>query len=1048
MNLKYLLVLALTASSLSLGAQEATVVEETREMGTYPFSDPDPVAHPENLYYPYFRFDGFSNEKISKEWKAVEMENPYLKVTLFPEIGGKVWGAIDKTSGKEFIYYNHVVKFRDIAMRGAWVSGGIEFNFGIIGHVPTSATPVDYSVKKKDDGSVSCYVSSYELMTRTFWTVEVNLPKDKAYFTTRTTWYNASSLDQPYYHWMNAAYKATKEMEFCYPGNHYIGHGGDLHPFPIDKEGHNLAWYKENAFESSKSYHVLGFYNDFYGTYWHENDFGSVHYSPYDEKLGMKIFLWSQARDGAIWEDLLTDTDGQYVELQSGKMYNQPATASARSTFKHAFFRPDATDTWTEYWYPVNGTKGIVKGSPVGALNLTREGNGVKLYFSPLQDMTAKVKVEADGKEVYSETVSFKTLKTWTHELAGNVGDRLKVTIGDNALCYSEDPEDNVINRPKEMPSDFDWNSVYGLYTSGEQWMHQKYYPNAERDLKAALEKDPYFAPALVRLSSLYYRWGRYDAALELTKKALSLNAYDGEANYIYGLCNLRLGNYTDAKDGLSVAAYDPAIRSAAYAGLVGLSIREKDWGKAVSQAEKSLSANPGNLHALQELMICYRNMGDKEKARELQVKVLKDLPLVQAVRYERYLLDPSDEARKEFASMVRNELPKETYMELALWYESIGCLEESADLLSFAPDDPVSAYKKAWLLHLEGKEEQADECVKRADGLSVELAFPFRAENLQAMEWACSKTDSWKPVYLQALLRHANGDKAKALELMESCSDSEVGYNPFFLYKASLESGASRLADLKKAESLDKSWRTGNALIRYYNSQNDYKAANETAARYCKLFPKNYVLGLQYGTTLCNVGQYAKSIFVLQKLQVLPTEGAYTGRAIYRKANLYEAMDFLKKGNRKKALQSIEASKVWIENLGVGKPYDAQIDYRLENYLEAEAISPTQPEQAQDLLRKLAVLPKMGVNFDSAYLLSALSMRQLGETKEADEWVNQWQTRYPDNQLMKWCTAVYKGDTAAAEKLLSSRFSQSESTPWENVYIDHNFDLIVHLFQ
>ena len=102
--------------------------------------------------------------------------------------------------------FRSVVKFRDIAMRGPWTSGGIEFNFGIIGHAPTSSTPIDYVTRQKPDGSVSCYVSSYELVTRTLWTVEVNLPKDKAYFTTTTTWHNSSSIDQPYYQWMNAGY--------------------------------------------------------------------------------------------------------------------------------------------------------------------------------------------------------------------------------------------------------------------------------------------------------------------------------------------------------------------------------------------------------------------------------------------------------------------------------------------------------------------------------------------------------------------------------------------------------------------------------------------------------------------------------------------------------------------------------------------------------------------------------------------------------------------------------------------------------------------------
>ena len=30
-----------------------------------------------------------------------------------------------------------------------------------------------------------------------------------------------------------------------------------------------------------------------------------------------------------IWEDLLTDTDGQYVEVQSGRLFNQADATSS-----------------------------------------------------------------------------------------------------------------------------------------------------------------------------------------------------------------------------------------------------------------------------------------------------------------------------------------------------------------------------------------------------------------------------------------------------------------------------------------------------------------------------------------------------------------------------------------------------------------------------------------------------------------------------------------------------------------------------------------------
>ena len=75
---------------VSVSGQQATVKEEKTTFKTYPFSDPDPVALIGPIY-PYFRFHGFSTEGRPKEWTTVRLENPYVRVLVTPEIGGKVW---------------------------------------------------------------------------------------------------------------------------------------------------------------------------------------------------------------------------------------------------------------------------------------------------------------------------------------------------------------------------------------------------------------------------------------------------------------------------------------------------------------------------------------------------------------------------------------------------------------------------------------------------------------------------------------------------------------------------------------------------------------------------------------------------------------------------------------------------------------------------------------------------------------------------------------------------------------------------------------------
>lgn len=1043
-----MLLFLLAVAPMVAAQQQAVISESVETVKTYPFSDPDPVADPSNLFYPYFRFDGFSASGIDKNWKVVTMENDYIRLTLYPEIGGKIVGAMDKTSGKEFIYHNHVVKFRDIAMRGPWTSGGIEFNFGIIGHAPTSATPVDYLTRKKADGSVSCYLSSYDLVTRTFWTVEVNLPKENAYFTTTTTWHNASSIDQPYYQWMNAGYAAAGNAEFCYPGTNYIGHGGELHSFPLDEQGRDISWYEKNNFGNSKSYHIIGKYNDFYGVYWHDNDFGSIHHADYDEKLGMKIFLWGLSREGGIWEDLLTDTDGQYIELQSGRMYNQPASGSTFTPYKHASFAPQATDRWTEYWFPIKNIRGVVKAGRIGALNVLREDGFLKLYFSPLQKLSTTVSLYDGNKKVYSTALNSNVLEAWKDSIPLNKAvpeGRLKVVIGDDLFVYSEMPSENVTNRPKQLPADFDWNTVYGLYTQGEQWMNQKVYDKAETFLCASLKKDAYFLPALIRLASLYYRQGRYEDALKHCRTALSLNTYQGEANYLYGLCNKTLGKYTDAKDGFSVASYAPSVRSAAYEKLAEMYLLDRNWNKAEQYASQSLESNRKNLTAKQLLLVTYRQTGRTDKAQALLSSLLEELPLYHAARFENYLLKGTD--KKEFESLIRNELPFETYMELAEWYESVGCKEEALILLSFASHYPIANYKSAWLLHAQGKEEAARKKIEEANNQSPEAVFPFRPSTLKALEWAKSVQPDWKIGYYEGLIYWANQEKEKALALFNACG--ETGYAPFYMSRALLKEGEERLADLLKAEETGMSWRTGFALINYYTAGNRWAEAVEIGRKYMKKYPSNYYIGLKYAKALCETGQYQTCISLLNKMQVLPNEGAYAGRAVYRAANLYQAMEQLERKKYKQVLSYTEASKEWPENLGVGKPYDDMIDNRLEDYLEARAQAGLgNRAKAEELFSSVAAYHPAYASFGSGNLLSALALRESGKQSEADRMVASWSTDFPGNRIAEWCTAIYNGDRKKASDILRSRNDPADTTPWEASFRDSAFDLIIRLFK
>jgi len=440
-------------------AQKATVSEEQITMKTYPFSDPDPVPSPGRIY-PYFYFNGYTNTPVTKQWKMVVLENKYIKVYVCPDIGGKIWGSIEKSTGNEFLYLNSVVKFRDVAMRGAWTSGGLEYNFGDIGHIPTCSTPVDYKTRENADGSVSCSVGAIDLPSGTRWNIEIIVRPDEAYFETRTTWYNNTSVPVTYYHWMNAAAKSSGNLEFIYPGNNYIGHGDESAEWPVI-DGRDLSFYENNNFGSYKSYHVINSYSDYFGGYWHDDDFGFGHWSSYDDKPGKKLWIWGLSRQGMIWESLLTDNDGQYIEFQAGKLFNQAAESSSLTPFKHREFAPHDADEMKEIWFPLKGTEGMVAASGFGVLNLERDNANTRIILGALKPIDDDLRIIVDGELLKSERIILSPLEL--HETVIDIAaeSNFEIILGDHKLVYRSGG--TIVDRPVEPYPGFDRGSAYGI---------------------------------------------------------------------------------------------------------------------------------------------------------------------------------------------------------------------------------------------------------------------------------------------------------------------------------------------------------------------------------------------------------------------------------------------------------------------------------------------------------------------------------------------------------------------------------------------------------
>ena len=1016
--MKKILILALTLLlfySARGQNKPATIKEYKKVFKTYDFSDPDPIVQVGEIY-PYFRFDGYTDKPINKEWKVVELENEFIRVIVLPEIGGKIWAAWEKSTGKPFIYYNHVVKFRDVAMRGPWTSGGIEANYGIIGHTPNCATPMDYLTETKEDGSVSCYIGTLDLLTQTYWTIEINLPKDKGYFTTRSFWNNSTPLEQPYYTWMNTGLKSTGNLEFIYPGNRYIGHGGEYSDWKINPENEkDISFYENNNFGGYKSYHVFGKYTNFFGAYYHDEDFGMARYSLRDGKAGKKIWIWGLSQQGMIWEKLLSDTDGQYVEVQSGRLFNQASDQSNFTPFKQLGFAPYTSDEWTEYWFPVKGTKGFVLANQYGALNL-RTGNGhLKINFSPLQDLEEELKVFDGEKLLYSKNLNLKTLKSFSDSLAfaGNA-DNITVTLGDSKMQYKTDPNHGVMNRPVKSPENFDWNSVFGLYTLGKEFIQQRYYTKAEEKLKAALEKDPNYLPALSDLAMLAYRNMDYKKSLEYARHALSIDTYDPAGNFYYGLVNAQLGNVTDAKDGFDIATLSVAFRGAAYTELSKVYFKEKDFSKALHYAHKSLEVNASNVDAYQIIALINRINNEKDKAQDALKKLNELTPLNHFIRFEQYRWQDSEGNKKEFTSRIQNEMPHETYLQLADWYLSLDQFEESLEVLSLAPENPEVYYRMASLNNKLGNGD-GKKFIEKANNLSPELVFPFRSSSAEILNWVISQSPNWKPKYYAGLIHWSRNDVDRAKELFAQCGDPD--FSAFYAARAQLFSNENYATDLKRAAKLDPDqWRYGKLLVGHFIEKKNYQEALATANDYHNRFPQDFRLNMLLAKTLLLNKQYKATSDLLSQTTILPYEGATDGRQLYHEAWLMQAVGQMQSKNYKSALRSISTARLWPENLGAGKPYEENIDSQLEDYMEAMCYEKTKnKDKAINKWNEIIAASKSG-RHQVSDLITALALKKTNRNDEGEKLLKEWMEKQPENKMSRWAYAVYNGDQAEAD--------------------------------
>ncbi len=578
---------------------------------TYDEGPPDPNP-PFDLFragrfdYPYTLRQSLTDHRIDKSHRALFLENEYLKCTVLPDIGGHLYGCVDKRNGRQMFYANPSLKFAAIAYRGAWAAFGVEFNFPV-SHNWMTVSPVDFAITTGQDGSASIWVGNIDRPYGMQWRVQLTLRPGRAVLEQATTLYNRNDVRHRFYWWTNAGVQVADDSQIIYPMDYTASHGFTfVDTWPIDSAGHDLRRVGNHKYGPVSRFAHLS-REPYMAVYHPTTKSGVVHYSAPDQAPSKKLWSWSSDADGLDWRRALSDDDSAYVEIQAGLFRNQET---------YGFLDPQQSLSFTEFWMPMLDLGGLSRANPDALVNLSRtpERPGfvtLDLALNVTADFRGARVTIADGARIVSTQIA---------DLSPSATFRRRVPGQMSAGTYTVkvvDQSGKAVVSHTEGAYDF---AGRGEVRSGDQKAYAFPAPNSRSDgefaaLGTQQELDGLLLVALATYTDGLERFPdsvdlnrsagrllvalkRYDEATPLLVRALSRVSNDHESAYYLGLADAALGRARRARLNWESSQQFGTLRAASLMNLAAMSAREGRVDEALDLLARAGRESPGATRA------------------------------------------------------------------------------------------------------------------------------------------------------------------------------------------------------------------------------------------------------------------------------------------------------------------------------------------------------------------------------------------------------------------------------------------------------------------
>jgi tetratricopeptide (TPR) repeat protein len=571
--------------------------------------------------YPLPFTDRIAEVKTDRKWKAVWLENEYIRVMVLPEIGGRIHLAQDKTNGYDFIYRQNVIKPALVGLAGPWLSGGIEFNWPQH-HRPATFLPVEIHIEEDASGAKTVWCGDHDPMARMKGMHGVCLHPGRAYIELKARVYNRTSLTQTFLWWANVATRvhegyqsffppdvyyvadharrAMSEYPLCqdrYYGVNYGERGRSgvpereipTHFIPPHCAGkvqnppdsaemeesknskfdaqipayapNDLSWYANIPVPTS--YMCMGSKEDYFGGYDHIQKAGIVHYASHHIAPGKKQWTWGNHEFGYAWDRNLTDNDGPYIELMAGVYTdNQP---------DFSFLHPGETKSWSQYWYPIQKIGPAHHANLDAAVSFHLDDKRLRIGVSVSRPYRQAIIGIQNGTSSTEWTADLEPGKPFVFngEKGGwKLGETMLVVrdrAGQEIIAYRPKPrEKGAVPPPASEPAAPEGiGSADELYVTGlhlEQYRHATRCPTLY--WREALRRDPLDAQCNNAMGLWHFRRGENVMAEACFRRSIQrltqCNANPRDGEAFFNL-GLCLRSQIDSKMGSTASVFEEA---------------------------------------------------------------------------------------------------------------------------------------------------------------------------------------------------------------------------------------------------------------------------------------------------------------------------------------------------------------------------------------------------------------------------------------------------------------------------------------------------------